>query len=94
MTIRWCTRGLRSLREIMTFLAADDVAEARRTLARIEDGLRTIEADAVAGEPSGYPGVQELPVADTQYNIYYRSKADEVHILEIFHAARRRPQHW
>ena len=44
--------------------------------------------------PGRVAGTRELIVAQTQYVIPYRVKADVVEILRVFHASRRPPKRW
>lgn len=96
MKVRWCRRGLRSLNEIAQFLGEDDPAAARNALAQVRECLGTLETSPQSGHVSRREGVLELSVGDSPYQMLYRiaEDAQEVHVLEIFHVARRKPQHW
>lgn len=86
----WGAEARADLRDILSYIAARDLAAADRLLTRIERVASTIAARLFAFRPGRVEGTREA-VAHPNYLIVYEVGAVEIRILAILHARRRYP---
>jgi len=94
MRIRWLRTALLNLDEAASYIAADDPAAARMTVARVLEAVAQLTDQPGLGRPGRVPGTRELVVARTRYLVPYRMKGDAIEILRVFHTSRRWPKRW
>jgi len=75
-------------------MARDDERAAALVVSRVFAAVATLRTNPGLGHPGRVPGTRELVVAKTHYVVPYRVHGDEVQLLRVFHASRRRPPHW
>lgn len=91
MRIRWLRAAEKSLDEIASYLAEDDLEAAARTVARIVDVIDLLAVHPAMGRPGRVVGTRELVVPDTPFIVPYRVRAKVVEILRVMHGARKWP---
>lgn len=94
MRVRWLRKALRNLDEEATYIAAEDVAAARRVVTRLFEAVEQLGDHPGAGRPGRVPGTRELVVGNTRYIVPYRVRGDAIEILRVFHTSRRLPKRW
>jgi len=94
MRVRWLRKALRNLDEEATYLAADDLAAARRVLQRVLEAVAQLADQPSLGRPGRVPNTRELVVLNTRYIVPYRVRTGVVEILRVFHTSRRPPLRW
>lgn len=94
MRVRWLRTALRNLDEEASYIAADDPATARLTVARVLEAVAQLADQPALGRPGRVPSTREFVVARTRYIVPYRVKRDAVEILRVFHTSRRLPKRW
>ena len=92
MLVRWLRRALRSLDEEAEYIARDNPQAAARIVVRIASRVDRLATHPASGRPGRVPGTRELVISGTPYIVPYRVRDDNVEILRIFHAARKRPE--
>ena len=91
LTIRWTRRALARLDEIGAYIAEDNPAAARRTVALLAAGASGLGAQPMLGRPGRLEGTRELVVTRTRYLIAYRVHNHDVEILTVLHGAQEWP---
>ncbi len=92
MRVTWSPTAIADLRDIYTYIAADNPEAADRMRARIITAAERLLSDYYAAGRNGrIEGTRELVVPRTRYVVPYKIKEDEVLILRVVHGARSWP---
>ena len=91
MRVRFARPARDHLREIRSWVAADDPAAAARLVGRLRRAAEMLGRLPEGGRPGRVPGTRELAVAGTRYLLVYRVDDQAVSILAVIHTARRWP---
>ncbi|WP_159728172.1 type II toxin-antitoxin system RelE/ParE family toxin [Methylosinus sp. Ce-a6] len=92
MKIVWSRKALGDLAAIRAYIARDNPVAARRMVLHLVDTLETTLPDAPhIGRPGRVFGTREFVVVETPLLVPYRGQNETIHILRIFHGARRWP---
>lgn len=92
MKIRYTETALAEIDEIFSYIASDNSTAANVVIRNIEHTIGLIELFPKIGRLKYRQAVRMLPVRRyPQYLVFYTIEKDEVVILNIRHAARRRP---
>jgi toxin ParE1/3/4 len=92
MNIVWSPEAIQDLISLRAYIAADSPAGARRVVARIlHDVEHLLPDNPQMARPSRVPGTRELVIPQTPYIVPYRVQRSTLHILRVFHGARRWP---
>ena len=89
MPVVWRARALTDIGRITAFVAAENPAAAVRIGQELLLAGESLATFPDRGRPGGLAGIREL-VAMHPYLIVYRTAADTVTILRIWHAAQDR----
>ena len=89
MALRWTSTALRSVDEIAGFIAADSPSRATSFVPELKDAANRLQAHPGMGRAGRVPGTREL-VLHENYIAIYRVRGDDVEILRLHHAARKR----
>jgi toxin ParE1/3/4 len=73
------------------YIARDKPQAAARVVQTIHDTVDLLRRQPNLGRPGRVSGTRELVVPGTPYIVPYRVRDDEIHILRVFHGARRWP---
>jgi len=92
LTIRWQKRAFADLDAIFDQILAENPKAARQVWRRIIDRIDQLAEHPESGRPGRVAGTRELVVTGTPYIVFYRVADQVVHILRIYHGARRPPQ--
>lgn len=93
MTIIWSPEAIGDLAAARAFIAENNPEAARRVALHIIDTIETtLAGNPNIGRPGRVPGTRELVIAKTPFVIPYRVKNDSIHILRVYHGARRWPE--
>lgn len=90
MKVRLTETAFGDLHDIYDYIAIENPRAASAVVARIDETIRRIGMFPSIG-PQKYRSARMFPVGRFPYLIFYTVEADEVVILTIRHAARRRP---
>jgi toxin ParE1/3/4 len=74
---------------IWRYIAADDPAAATRLLERIDKRIQSLRVNPLSGEAQPQYGERTRRVIVGNYLVFYDVLPDAVHVLRIFHAARK-----
>jgi len=92
MTIIWSDEALDDLESLRAHIAEESPKAARDMALRIVDAVeRLLEPHSELGRPGRVPGTRELVVVRTPYIVPYRIRDGAIHVLRVYHAARRWP---
>lgn len=91
MKVRWTAPALRDLEAIGDYVAQDKPAAAARLVGRIVDRVDLLAAHPHIGRTGRVAGTRELIIPNTPFVVPYRARGDEIHVLAVFHGARRWP---
>ena len=89
MKVVFKVRALRDLDEIHAYIARQDLAAARGVIGRIEAAAERLSEFPMSGRTGTLRGTRQVVVTGLPYIIIYRVR-DEVDVIAIVHAARRR----
>jgi len=89
MRIRYSTRALADLEDILAFLHSRHSQAAAAIMAAIEDRIALLAAFPLLAPEADEPGVRELSLVRYPYKIYYEILEDEIRVLHIGHTRRR-----
>jgi toxin ParE1/3/4 len=93
MKFLWTGRALSDLRALHADIAKDSERTANAMIARIVDRAeRQLSRLPESGAPGRIAKTRELAVSGTPYVLPYRIAGDTIHILRVFHSARRWPE--
>ncbi|HUB95221.1 MAG TPA: type II toxin-antitoxin system RelE/ParE family toxin [Stellaceae bacterium] len=88
----WSPESIDDLLELRAYISLDDPAAARRLALHIIEAVETtLPVHPGTGRPGRVPGTRELVIARTPFVVPYRLAGDVIHILRVFHGARRWP---
>jgi len=92
MKFRYTARALAEIDEIFSYIAKDNLPAAHRVIGHIEHTVELIGKLPKMGRVKYRQVVRMLPVRRfPQYLVFYAIENNEVVILNVRHAARRRP---
>jgi toxin ParE1/3/4 len=92
MKLLWTAPALSDLRALRANMAKDGERAANAMIARIvERAERHLSRLQESGPPGRTAKARELAIAGTPYVLPYRVVGNTVHILRVFHSARRWP---
>jgi toxin ParE1/3/4 len=92
MRLLWTGPALSDLRAVHADIAKDSERAADAMVARIVDRAeRQLSRLPESGQPGRIAKTRELTISGTPYVLPYRIVGDTVHILRVFHSARRWP---
>ena len=92
MRLLWTSPALSDLRALRADIAKDGERAADAMVARIVDRAeRQLSRLPDSGSPGRIAKARELVISGTPYGLPYRVIGDTVHILRLFHSARRWP---
>ena len=92
MTIRYTNTALAEIDEVFSYIAKDNQAAADRVIGQVEHTIALIGKFPKIGHLKYRQVVRTLPVRRfPQYLVFYAIEGNDVVILNVRHAARRRP---
>jgi toxin ParE1/3/4 len=92
MRLFWTGPALSDLIALHAYIARDSERVANETVARIvARAERQLSRLPESGRPGRIPKTRELILSGTPYVLPYRIVGDSIHILRVFHSARRWP---
>jgi toxin ParE1/3/4 len=89
MSIRYSTRALADLEDILAFLQRRNPRAATQAMTAIEDRISLLAIFPSMAPEADEPGIRELSLVRYPYKIYYEVVGDDVRILHIRHTRRR-----
>ena len=93
MTPLWSPEAIADLAALRAYIEQDDPGAAQRVAFHIIDTVETLLADnPQLGRPGRVPGTRELVIPHTPFIVPYRVRNATIHVLRVFHAARRWPE--
>jgi toxin ParE1/3/4 len=93
MKLLWTAPALSDLRALRANMAKDGERAANAMIARIVDRAERQLSRLPESGPAGRTAkARELAISGTPYVLPYRIVGDTVHILRVFHSARRWPE--
>jgi toxin ParE1/3/4 len=93
MTIVWSPEAVADLVAIRAYVEQDNPAAAQRLALHILHNVETLLPNSPGmGRPGRVPGTRELVVPGTPFIVPYRLLGNAIHVLRVFHSARRWPE--
>jgi toxin ParE1/3/4 len=93
MTPIWSPEAIEDLSSLRAYIAEDDPAAALRVALHILHNIETLlPKHPGMGRPGRVPGTRELVIPDTPFIVPYRVQGTAIHILRVYHSARRWPE--
>jgi len=89
--VRWTRRALADLNRLSDRIAQDKPAVADEFVRAIADKVARLQEFPLLGRKGAFQDTREL-VVHKNYLVTYRVRADEVHVLQVWHLARNRPR--
>ena len=96
MQIKWLEKALTSLDKEADYIAKDNPQAARLIVQRIITAVNSLADSPAQGRPGRLPDTRELIIPGTHYIVPYRvrPRLQRIEVLQVFHTARKLPQHW
>jgi len=91
MKVVWSDRARRDLRNLVTYIAEDNVQGAELVAERILGAAKHLAKMPGAGRPGRAQETRELVVHKTPYIMVCRIVSGQVRLLRVFHCARQWP---
>lgn len=91
MHVRWTRTALANLDEEAAYIAQSNPQAAADIVERVEKAVQLLADFPAMGRPGRVSGTRELVVNDTPYIVPYRVRGETVHLLRVFHTARKWP---
>jgi len=91
VTVRYTRDALRDLDEIAAYLTERNPLAAAAVLDAVEKVAARLERFPYSAPQTEIAGVRATPALRYPYVIFYRVRGNDVEILYVRHAARRRP---
>jgi toxin ParE1/3/4 len=92
MNIIWSPEAIRDLISLRSYIAEESPSGAQRIASRILYSVEHVLPNSPhMGRPGRVPGTRELIVPQTPYIVPYRVDGQNLHILRVYHGARRWP---
>jgi toxin ParE1/3/4 len=92
MKLVWNVLAVNDLRGLIAFIAEDNPSAAARASTRILNQTELLASYPFAGRTGRVTGTRERAVPNTPYLIVYKVSVDQVHILRVYHGARKWPK--
>lgn len=86
----WTSHAKANLREIVSYIGADNPAAARKVKSRIESLAAHLIRQPFMGRPGAIPGTREA-IPHPNYRLVYQLTEETVFILAVIHTARQWP---
>ncbi len=90
----WTEPAAKALEEIQDYIAKDNPAAAYDTVMIIRAAVQNLNFHSKMGRTGRVANTYELIIADIPYIVVYRIKSKEIHVLSVFHTARKWPDHF
>ena len=90
MKLTWTSQARDNLREIVSYIGADNPSAAREMQARIEKLTAYVARQPFMGRPGAVLGTREA-IPHPSYRLVYQLGEEAVFILAIVHTSRRWP---
>lgn len=91
MRVRWLARALANLNAEAEYIARDKPQAAARMVQAIRQSVDLPQRHPGLGRPGRVAGTRELVVPGVPYIVPYRIRDNEIHLLRVFHGARKWP---
>jgi toxin ParE1/3/4 len=89
----WSPEAIADLVALRAYIEQDDPAAAQRVALHIIHNIETLLPESPEmGRPGRVPGTRELVIPRTPFVVPYRLVAKTIHVLRIFHGARKWPE--
>jgi toxin ParE1/3/4 len=92
MKVRWLSRSVKDLEDILEYISLDDPLVAAREIEKILNAVNRLEENPLTGRKGRVNNTRELVIPDSPYIAAYRVKDIAVDILRILHGARKWPK--
>lgn len=91
MRIEWKETAREDARQIVAYIAQDNVTAAFDVLDEIERQVGQLEAHPKLGRAGRVKGTRELVISRTPYIVAYRIDDEQLFIVRVLHGARQWP---
>lgn len=92
MKIIWTEPAAKALEQIQDYIAKDNPVAAYEVAKTIEAAVQNLIAHPKIGRTGRVSNTYELIIPDIPFIVAYRIKAKEIHIVSVFHTARKWPE--
>ena len=92
MKIIWTEPAAKALEQIQDYIAKDTPAAAYQIAMTIEVTVQNLIAYPKIGRIGRVTNTYELVISNSPFIVAYRIKKEEIHILSVFHTARKWPE--
>ena len=92
-TIIWSPQAIADLTSLRAYIAEDDPAAAQRLAFHILHNVEVLLSyNPEMERPGRVSGTRELVISRTPFLVPYRLQGRTIHVLRVFHGARRWPE--
>ena len=88
----WTEPAARALEQIQDYIAQDNRAAAYEVAITIEAAVQNLSKHPKIGRAGRVKNSYELVIPGLPYIVPYRIKDQDIHILSVFHTARKWPE--
>ncbi|MDQ6953553.1 MAG: type II toxin-antitoxin system RelE/ParE family toxin [Mariprofundaceae bacterium] len=94
MKIKWLKTALKNPDQEAKYIAKDNPVAAANMVEKIMHDVGLLSSHPSLGRTGRIHGTRELIIDPMSYIIPYRMRGNNVEILRVFHASRKRPTKW
>ncbi|MEA3277587.1 MAG: type II toxin-antitoxin system RelE/ParE family toxin [Pseudomonadota bacterium] len=92
MKVVWSPEARQDLREIYSYLAAENPYAARTLQQRLKQAVQLLRENPHIGRPGRVADTRELVISGTSYIVPYQIKEKRLELLRVYHMARKWPE--
>jgi toxin ParE1/3/4 len=93
VTLIWSPEAIADLAALRTYIEQDNPAAAQRIALHIIHNIETLLPESPEmGRAGRVPGTREFVIPRTPFIVPYRLVGNAIHVLRIFHGARKWPE--
>ncbi len=92
MKIIWTEPAAEALEQIQDYIAKDNTVAAYETAMTIEAAVENLIKHPKMGRSGRVANTYELVISGIPFIVAYRIKSEKIHVLSVFHTARKWPE--
>jgi toxin ParE1/3/4 len=93
MKVRWSRLAVEDMLALRAHIGEHNPAAAQRMAQTIASNVnKLLPENPQLGRPGRVPGTRELVIARTPFIVPYRVRHGVIHVLRVYHSARRWPE--
>jgi len=93
MRVHWTRLAIEDMQTLRAYIGEHNPAAAQKVAHTIASNVNKLLAEnPELGRPGRVPGTRELVIPRTPFIVPYRVRGGVIHVLRVYHSARRWPE--